>query len=220
MNTLTYRDDVYEKFDIFHNERKYGTLKKFTFSKKKINKLLRGGCLAPYDNFGDAYKYYLYRDLKHVLKWYKSNLFEIYKADDFIYGYGNPEHYILIVKNTESGRIDNIISREHFDKIVNRIKSNGIIYNTSKHSVRRSQYRISELVDISDEWKVDNWLCKQVNEKCVPCKLKTQYKAINLLDHNFEQCDYYMDENGLVYVVNNHMLLTVHGNEAKRYVRN
>ena len=84
------------------------------------------------------------------------------------------------VKNNESGRVDNIISKEHLDKISNRIKSNGIIYNTSKHAVRRSQYRISDLVYLSNEWKVDDWLCKQVNEKCVPCKLKTQYKAINL----------------------------------------
>lgn len=220
MEHLTYRDDVFEKFDIFHNEKNYRSLNKFTFSKKKIDKLLNSEYLVPYDNSNDAYKYYLYRDLKHVLKWYKRELFQLFKAEEYFFDYSKPERFILIVKNNQTGRVDNIISKEHFDVISNRIKSNGIIYNTSKHAVRRSQFRISRLVDVSNQWKVDDWLCKQVNEKCYPCKLKKQYTAINLLDHNFEQCQYYMDEHGFVYVVHNHMLLTVHCNESKRYIRN
>lgn len=215
---LTYRQDVFEKFDIFHNEKNYPDIKKYTFSKKKLDKLFKSNCFEEYDNSTNAYKYYLYRDLKHVTKWYRSDLFQIlHPCGEYSY---KPESHILIVKNNETGRIDNIISKKHFDDINERIQRNSKVYITSKHSCQRSQFRIPELSELINQWYVDNWLCDHVNFETYSCVLKSQFKAINLLDHNFEVCDYYMDNQGRVFVTKNHILLTVHCNEAERYKRN
>jgi hypothetical protein len=208
-----YSIERYQKFDI-HKDITHKSLHGITISKKYIDKIISSNNMRLIVDSNNAYKYYLLRRMNHVNSWYKNDLFDFYEPE-----YRPFTSKFLFVVNKTNNRLDNVISKCIFDAINHRISSNCSIYAIRDHAVSRAGQRISELFG----WKpgkIYEWLDKKI-DRLRPCSLnKPQYKVMALLNHRFEKCDYYMDENGRVYVVKDNMLTTIHCNESDRWVRN
>lgn len=208
MKPLMFSSDQYGRFDI-HRDRQFGNTN-IEISAKTIRHLCsQGGFTTVADPYG-AYRYYLSRRMRDVKRWYKGDLFEFLVPAD-----GYWKHKILLVKNKENGRVDNVIMRDLFDNISDRMSKDLSIYIVHDHAVSRANERIGELykAPYGDTYR---WFLTKV-KKWNPCQIKPKFAALALLNHNFKECEYYMDSEGHVYVVMDHTIVTVHSNEAERW---
>lgn len=166
--------------------------------------------LIPFDNSLHQYKYYLMRHMKNVEKWYKYDSFSLYCTNC-----KGKSNRILFVKNNKNEFLDNIIFKDILTDIDQRIKNNCYIYTVNTHALLRSKFRLPEVYNYSNDYDIINYLIDKVNNETRPTELKEQYLAYALLKHNWEKANYYKDKDGNIYVVHDHVLLTVHGNESE-----
>lgn len=210
---LSYKPEKYDNFGI-HKTLDYKSCKvlKDCNLKSIIDRALSTYKLNEIVNPKRAYYYYLSRFMDR-LSWYKDDIFKFWEC---VYA-PNPYNELLFVQNVETGMIDNIIPLRLFIDIRNRIMSQLRCYIAHRHAIQRARNRIFELHNLNN-FEIESWLLKQVNtSRTVPCHLISQYNTLQLLNHNFQECDYRMDEQGRVYVLVNHKIMTVHWNESDRF---
>lgn len=207
-----YSIERYEKFDIL-KDKCHKSLHGITISPSFINRLINNANMQLINDDRDAYRYYLLRRMHKIDEWYKPGLFDFYVTPIQPY----TTKFIFVV-NKKNGRLDNIISHGMFYDICTRIDSNSDIYAIHDHAIKRASERVPELYCWKPE-RIHDWLVKKI-KNLRPCSIKPQYKVLALLNHHFESCKYYMDSNGRVYVVKDHMLMTLHCNEADRWIKN
>jgi len=206
-----YTLDRFEKFDI-HKDITHKSLKGLIFQPKTINRIIRTNSFnRVFDAYG-AYKYYLLRRMINVSSWYKGDMFEFYEP--LIHPYRSK---LLFVINKQNGRLDNIISKSIFDDISKRMEKDLSVYAICDHAVKRAIERVEDVANLSP-MEAYEWLEREIIHWNL-CVIKPKYKVMALLNHNFESCNYYMDKEDRVYVVKDHLLMTIHCNEADRWTR-
>lgn len=217
---MVYKLDRIDKFHVITDQGYPGTDAFFKYTKNNFLNLIDGIIGSPKVEFtiiqdiNNAYKYLLFRDRKDVGKWYKSDTYTLVTPNVK----GKSKQLIFVVNNV-NGFVDDIIYKCQFYEINDRIKHNNRVYVVSSHSINRAMGRMEEMIDLN-RFEVYNRLIKKVNIRAQPCHIEKKYEAFALLEHNFQKADYYIDDNGYVYVVHDHTLLTVHGNESERWKRN
>lgn len=214
----------FDHFCILKDQGYPGTECFFNFSRNNWLNIIDGVCgrIRKTGNYDDLevikdpdkiYMYYMMKYHKDVLKWYKSTKFTFYS------GKGKKSSQLIFVKNNYSDTLHNVLYKRMWTDISIRMSINSRVYVATNHSISRARLRIPEVSDKSN-FGINSWLIKKVNRECKPAHIKKDFVALSLLSHDFEKADYFMDENRNVYVVINHILATVHGNESERFKLN
>ena len=211
---MSYKPQKYDNFGI-HKNLDYHTCIGFRDSNIKsiIDRALNAYEMEEVTDPKRAYYYYLSRFMDN-LDWYRDEIFKFWALQFAPYPYNE----LLFVQNVETGMVDNVIPLDLFVKIRNRIIDNKNAFIAHRHAIQRARTRIFELHN-QNSFHIETWLLNQVNKKknSRPCRPVGRYNTLQLLNHNFQECSYRMDECGRVYVIVNHKIMTVHWNESERF---
>lgn len=214
----------FDHFCILKDQGYPGTESFFNYSRTDWLNIIDGVCgeirkTGSYDNLevikdpGKIYMYYMMKYHRGVSKWYNPSMFNFYSVK------GKKSNQLIFVRDNNCNTLHNILYRRMWDDINIRMLVNSRVYLANNHAISRAKLRIPDVVNKSD-FGVNSWLIKRVNRDCKPAHIKKDYLAFSLLSHDFEKASYYMDKDRNVYVVVDHVVTTVHGNESERFKLN
>ena len=221
---IKFRSDKLDSFGILTDLHYPGTCNYFgNFQRKDFLKLIielqhnQWNNLEIYHDIDNSYMYYLYSYMRGVEKWYNNSIFTFYTT---ITGNSDKSDQLIFVKNNKNNWLDNVIYKKCLDDIQSRILLKSKAYVAANHAVERAPTRVPEIAECESKFKIAKWLLNQVNNCSRSAHIKCEYFAFSLLRHHFQKADYYMDHHRNVYVVVNHVIMTIHCNESERWELN
>ena len=222
-NTMWFHHEDLDRFSIVKHQGCPGTDAFFDYDRTKWLNLIDGTIGFKNGNFNlipcnedylAPYRYYTLTFNKGAANWLKFDTFTIYQVN-----VKGKSKQLLFVRNNENGHLDNVLYKRTLDDIRSRIIKNNRVFVVSNHAVDRAKLRLPEVSEYNT-FQVISHLLSKVNREAKPAHIKKEYSTFSLLKYNFQHADYYMDHDRNVYVVHDHVLLTVHGNESERWKLN